>query len=113
DAPAGAPAPAPASGEPRLARPVSRTAEMPEVQGRVAPTLPTPDHPPPTAAKRSIARKLLVGLLCLDALAGAGVGVLWVLVQAGVVETYPDPGPPSPMPKPAPGYKPPATRPAD
>jgi hypothetical protein len=59
-------------------------------------------------------RKLFVALLCAGALAGAGVGVLWLLVEAGIVQIYSDPGPPPPMPKPAPGYKPPASsRPAD
>jgi hypothetical protein len=97
------------------ARPISRTAEMPELAGRVAPTLPTPDRPPPLEAKRGgFGRKLLVGLLCAGALAGAGVGVLWLLVEAGIVQIHSDPGPPPPMPKPAPGYKPPASpRPAD
>jgi hypothetical protein len=42
------------------------------------------------------------------------VGVLWLLVEAGLVQIHSDPGPPPPMPKPAPGYKPPASsRPAD
>jgi hypothetical protein len=101
---------------PRLgARPISRTAEMPELAGRVPATLPTPDRPPPLVPKPSgIARTLFVGLLCAGALAGAGVGVLWLLVEAGIVQIHPDPGPPPPMPKPAPGYKPPASsRPAD
>lgn len=101
---------------PRLgARPISRTAEMPELAGRVPATLPTPDRPPPLVPKRSgTARTLVVGLLCAGALAGAGVGVLWLLVEAGIVQIHPDPGPPPPMPKPAPGYKPPASpRPAD
>jgi eukaryotic-like serine/threonine-protein kinase len=107
---------APAAVAPRLgARPVSRTAEMPERAGRVPPTLPTPDRPPPLVPKRGgVARLLFVGLLCAGALAGAGVGVLWLLVEAGIVEIHPDPGPPPPMPKPAPGYKPAASsRPAD
>ncbi|HTV24666.1 MAG TPA: serine/threonine-protein kinase [Polyangiaceae bacterium] len=97
------------------ARPFSRTAEMPELAGRVPATLPTPDRPPPLEPqRRSAARSLVIGLLCLGALAGAGIGVFWLLVEAGIVEIYPDPGPPPPMPKPAPGYKPPlGTRPAD
>lgn len=101
---------------PRLgARPISRTAQMPELAGRVPPTLPTSDHPPPLDARgRGVARKLFVGLLCAGALAGAGVGVLWLLAEAGIVQIHPDPGPPPPMPKPAPGYKPPASsRPGD
>ena len=45
---------------------------------------------------------------------GAGVGVLWVLVEAGLVQLYSDPGPPPPMPRPAPGFKPASgARPAD
>jgi serine/threonine protein kinase len=110
------PPPPPEPQLPRLgARPVSRTAEMPELAGRVPATLPTPDRPPPLEPKRSgIARTLFFGLLCAGALAGAGVGVLWLLVEAGIVQIHPDPGPPPPMPKPAPGYKPPASpRPAD
>jgi eukaryotic-like serine/threonine-protein kinase len=110
--------PEPQASEPQLprlgARPISRTAEMPELAGRVPATLPTSDRPPPLGPKRSIARALFVGLLCAGALAGAGVGVLWLLVEAGIVRIHPDPGPPPPMPKPAPGYKPPASsRPAD
>jgi eukaryotic-like serine/threonine-protein kinase len=109
---------APPAGEapPRLgARPISRTAEMPELAGRVPPTLPTSDRPPELVPQRgSIARTLFVALLFAGALAGAGVGVLWLLVEAGLVQIHPDPGPPPPMPKPAPGYKPPASsRPAD
>jgi serine/threonine-protein kinase len=108
------PEPQPAAARPH-ARPISRTAEMPELAGRVAPTLPTPDRPPPLEPKgRGAARKLFVALLCAGALAGAGVGVLWLLVEAGIVQIYSDPGPPPPMPKPAPGYKPPtSSRPAD
>jgi len=108
--------PAPEAAAARLgARPISRTAEMPELAGRVPATLPTPDRPPPLEPKRSgIARLFFVSLLCVGALAGAGVGVLWILVEAGIVQIHPDPGPPPPMPKPAPGYKPPASsRPAD
>jgi eukaryotic-like serine/threonine-protein kinase len=92
-------------------RHISRTAEMPE-QGRgVAPTLPTPDRPPPLG-RRSWARRLLVWLLCLGALAGAGVGVLYLLVEAGVVQLYSHPGPPPPMPQPQ--SKPPGSaRPAE
>lgn len=84
------------------ARHVSRTAEMQEVAGRVAPTL---SDPPPRAAGSRLARRLLVGLLCLAALAGAGLGVLWLLVEAGVVQIYSDPGPPPPMPQPARGLE--------
>jgi serine/threonine protein kinase len=86
-------------------RHVSRTADMPEQTGRVPPTLPTPEPPPLGAPRRSLARRLLVWLLCLGALAGAGIGVLWLLVQAGVVQLYPNPGPPPPMPQPQ-GVKP-------
>ena len=89
---------------------------MPEVPGGVAPTLPTPDRPPPLDAspRRGLARTLVVALLCLGAIAGAGAGVLWVLVEAGLVQLYSDPGPPPPMPQPAPGYKPSTSaRPAD
>jgi hypothetical protein len=117
--PAGAPPPPPVEPGPGAARPkarpISRTAEMPELAGRVPATLPTPDRPPPLERKRrGFARALFVGLLCAGALAGAGVGVLWILVEAGIVRVHPDPGPPPPMPKPAPGYKPPvSTRPAD
>jgi len=107
----------PAAQQPRLgARPISRTAEMPELAGRVAPTLPTPDRPPPLESKRGAARALFVGLLCLGALAGTGVGVLYVLDQLGIVHIHysPDVGPAPPRPTPAPGYKPPlSTRPAD
>ncbi len=92
----GAAAPQPAA-SPLGARHVSRTAEMEEVPGRVAPTL---SDPPP----KGLRRRLLVGLLCLGVLAGAGLGVLWLLVEAGVVQVYSDPGPPPPMPQPAPGY---------
>jgi hypothetical protein len=115
EAPLGSPEP-PAAPEAAVAaaplggRPISRTAEMPEVRGRVAPTLPTPDRPPPFDAprRRGAGRVLLVWLLCLGALAGAGVGVLWLLVEAGVVRVYSDPGPPPPMPQPQPGAKAPA-----
>jgi serine/threonine-protein kinase len=125
-APEGPSAPAGPAPARRGGRPISRTAEMPELPGRVAPTLPTPDRPPPpephssrragapTRSSRGAVRKLFVALLCAGALAGAGVGVLWLLVEAGIVQIYSDPGPPPPMPKPAPGYKPPASsRPAD
>lgn len=90
-----APAAAPAA-SPLGARHVSRTAEMEEVPGRVAPTL---TDPPP----KRLVRRLLVGLLFLGVLAGAGLGVLWLLVEAGVVQIYSDPGPPPPMPQPASG----------
>lgn len=89
------PAAAPAA-SPLGARHVSRTAEMEEAPGRVAPTL---SDPPP----KRLVRRLLVGLLFLGVLAGAGVGVLWLLVEAGVVQIYSDPGPPPPMPQPASG----------
>jgi serine/threonine-protein kinase len=99
----------PIAAAPIGARPISRTAEMPEVRGRVAPTLPTPDRPPPLGArKRGTGRVLLVWLLCLGVLAGAGLGVSWLLVEAGVVRVYSDPGPPPPMPQPQPGAKLPA-----
>jgi hypothetical protein len=77
--------------------------------------LPTPDRPPPldAPARWRLARRLLVWLLCLGALAGAGIGVLWLLVEAGVVELYPNPGPPPPMPQPH-GVKPaPSSAPAE
>jgi eukaryotic-like serine/threonine-protein kinase len=104
DAPRGALGPA-AAAAPLGGRPISRTAEMPEVRGRVAPTLPTPDRPPAFDAprRRGAGRVLFVWLLCLGALAGAGVGVLWLLVEAGVVRVYSDPGPPPPMPQPKAG----------
>jgi hypothetical protein len=76
---------------------------MPEWAGRVAPTLPTPDRPPPLEGRRGrvgVVRRVLLWLLCLGALAGAGIGVLWVLVEAGVVHLYPNAGPPPPMPQP-------------
>jgi len=114
-APAASPPPAPAPAAPPGGRPISRTAEMPEVRGRVAPTLPTPDLPPPLDAprRRGAARILLVWLVCFGVLAGAGVGVLWLLVEAGVVRVYSDPGPPPPMPQPQPGAKlPTSARPA-
>jgi hypothetical protein len=96
------------------ARHVARTAEMPEQPRRVAPTLPTPDRPPPldATARRGLARRLLVWLLCLGALAGAGIGVLWLLVETGVVQLYSNPGPPPPMPQPQ-GVKPANPRPAE
>jgi hypothetical protein len=118
--------PSPAAGSARLAagatplplapfgdRHISRTAEMPERAGRVAPTLPTPDRPPPLGGRRSrgLARRLFVWLLCLGALAGAGFGVLWVLIEAGVVQLYPNPGPPPPMPQPRGLDRPPSARP--
>jgi serine/threonine-protein kinase len=95
-------------------RHISRTAEMPERAGRVAPTLPTPDRPPPLGGRRrsGVARRLFVWLLCLGALAGAGFGVLWVLIEAGVVQLYPNPGPPPPMPQPQGLGRSPSARPA-
>jgi serine/threonine-protein kinase len=99
--------PAPAIGR----RPVSRTADMPEVERRVAPTVPTPIPP----RRRSLGRVLAIAIVCLGALGGAGFGVLWLLSEAGVVRLYPDPGPPPPMPQPQPGSKfsstPPAQKP--
>jgi hypothetical protein len=96
-------------------RRIARTAEMPEQGRRVAPTLPTPDIPPPLAVptRRSFARRALVWLLCLGIVAGAGIGVLWLLVETGVVRIYSNPGPPPPMPQPQ-GVKLPASpRPAE
>jgi eukaryotic-like serine/threonine-protein kinase len=96
-------------------RHISRTAEMAEQAGRVAATLPTPDVPATLdgPGRRGVARRLLVWVLCLGALAGAGVGVLYLLVEAGVVELHSNPGPPPPMPQPQ-GVKPPAgSRPAE
>jgi serine/threonine protein kinase len=96
-------------------RHISRTAEMPEQAGRLPPTLPTSDQPSPhgAPARRSVARRMMIGLLCLGALAGAGIGVLWLLVEAGVVQFYSNPGPPPPMPQPQGVKSPAAPRPAD
>lgn len=93
-------------------RHISRTAEMPEQAGRVPPTLPTPDRPPGARRGRGLARRLFLWLLCIGALAGAGIGVLWMLVEAGVVQLYPNPGPPPPMPQPRGVDRPASPRPA-
>jgi eukaryotic-like serine/threonine-protein kinase len=92
------------------AKPLSRTAEMPEVPRRVAPTLPTPERPPPLAVpSRRGLRALVLALVCLGALGGALLGVAWLLSEAGVFRLYPDPGPPPPMPQPQRGVRLPAT----
>jgi serine/threonine-protein kinase len=93
-------------------RPPSRTAEMPEAPRRVAPTLPTPDRPPPIVRPRSVGRLLTIGVLCLAGLAGVALGGLWIATEAGWVELYPDPGPPPPMPQPQGGSWRPPARPA-
>jgi hypothetical protein len=96
-------------------RHIARTAEMPEQPRRVAPTLPTPDLPPPLdrATRRSLARRMLLAFLCLGALAGAGIGVFWLLVETGVVQLYSNPGPPPPMPQPQGVKRPSSSRPAE
>jgi eukaryotic-like serine/threonine-protein kinase len=96
------PAPPPAA----AGKPISRTAEMPEVQRRVAPTLPTPDRPPPLGARaRGGLRRLMLTLLWLGAIGGALIGGAWLLSEAGILRLYPDPGPPPPMPQPQRGAK--------
>jgi len=93
-------------------RPPSRTAEMPEAPRRLAPTLPTPDRPPPLTKPRRIGRGLAIGAVCLATLAGVAIGGLWLATEAGWVQLYPDPGPPPPMPQPQGGSWRPPARPA-
>jgi eukaryotic-like serine/threonine-protein kinase len=91
---------------PGPAKPLSRTAEMPEVPRRVAPTVPTPARPPPPGVPpRRGLRTLLLALVFLGALGGASIGAAWLLSEAGILRLYPDPGPPPPMPQPQPGAK--------
>jgi hypothetical protein len=93
----------PAVAGPPQRAPLPRTAEMPRAieERRVAPTIPTPQRPPPPDApvrprkkKRLLLWLTLAGLL----LGAAGVGALWIL------QIMSDPGPPPPMPMP-PGYR--------
>jgi serine/threonine-protein kinase len=96
-------------------RPPSRTAEMPQAPRRVAPTLPTPDRPPPPTPerrRRSLGRRVFIGVVCLAGLAGVAIGGLWIASEAGWVRLYPDPGPPPPMPQPQGGSWRPPARPA-
>lgn len=105
-------APAGVQAMPMRGQPISRTAEMQEAPApRLAPTLPTPDRPPPLEvrpARRRWLRALLLWLTALAALLGATAGVLWFLNEQGVIELAPDPGPPPPFPRPQPGAKIPA-----
>jgi len=94
----------PAVAGPPQRAPLPRTAEMPRApdERRVAPTIPTPQRPPPPDGlapaprkKRSLLLWLTLGGLLLGA---AGIGALWIL------QIMSDPGPPPPMPMP-PGYR--------
>jgi len=94
----------PAVAGPAQRAPLPRTAEMPRApdERRVAPTIPTPQRPPPPDGlapaprkKRSLLLWLTLGGLLLGA---AGIGALWIL------QIMSDPGPPPPMPMP-PGYR--------
>jgi serine/threonine-protein kinase len=95
----------PAVAGPAQRAPLPRTAEMPRApdERRVAPTIPTPQRPPPpdgvpappARKRRSLWLWLTVGGLLLGA---ASVGALWIL------QIMSDPGPPPPMPMP-PGYR--------
>ncbi len=85
-------------------KPISKTAEMRQQPGKpLAPTLNTPDRPPPlvgaAAPRARRARTALLLVMLCGLLVGVGLGTVWIL------QIQNDPGPPPAFPTPQPGAK--------